>query len=257
MVPVRFLSVAAAIALLAGGCSGRATPNPPQSAHPDGRSGTVLADRGPAGDRERPDPPPSPVLPLFDGKELAPWQITRFGGEGEVAVSGGEIEIAAGTPLSGIHWKGEPPPASGYRIGLDAMRTAGTDFFCCLTFPVAEGRCSLVVGGWSGTVVGLSCIDGEDASENATTQRILFDDNRWYRIEVEVTAEAVRASIDGRWIIDQPVAGHIFSVRGDVVDSGPLGICTYRTSARLRNLVLTRIPMATDPPAGSGGTARD
>ena len=50
-----------------------------------------------------------------------------------------------------------------YEVTLEGKRVAGDDFFCTTTFPVGESFCSFVVGGWHGTVVGLSSIDGMDA----------------------------------------------------------------------------------------------
>ena len=58
---------------------------------------------------------------------------------------------------------------SDYEVTLEAMRVDGNDFFCGMTFPAGKDPCTLIVGGWGGTVVGLSSINGMDASENETT----------------------------------------------------------------------------------------
>jgi len=171
---------------------------------------------------------------LFDGKTLEGWKVSQFGGDGDVAVVDGEIDIESGNPLTGISWTGETLPENNYRISLEAKRTAGIDFFCCLTFPVLQSHCSLVVGGWSGTVVGLSSIDGNDASSNETTRLIAFDDDRWYKIEVEVGGDSIRAWIDDEQVLEHPVAGYEFEVRNEVRLSRPLGICTFETDARIR-----------------------
>lgn len=107
--------------------------------------------------------------PLFDGKTLDGWKITNFGGEGEVTVEDGSIILEYGSSLTGITYDGTFPKTN-YEITLEARRLDGTDFFCGMTFPVAESHCSLILGGWGGAVVGLSSIDGHDASENETTQ---------------------------------------------------------------------------------------
>ena len=44
----------------------------------------------------------------------------------------------------------------------------GGDFFATLTFPVDDSFCTFVTGGWGGDIVGLSSIDGWDASDNET-----------------------------------------------------------------------------------------
>jgi hypothetical protein len=112
----------------------------------------------------------------------------------------------------------------------------GSDFFCGLTFPVAESHCSLVVGGWAGAVVGLSSIDGRDASENSTTQYRKFDEGKWYRIRVRVTADRIRCWIDDERVIDQALRGRRISTRPEVDPSKPLGIAAWQTKAALRGI---------------------
>jgi hypothetical protein len=94
----------------------------------------------------------------------------------------------------------------------------------------------LIVGGWGGSVVGLSSIDGRDASDNQTTNVIAFKNKQWYHIRLRVTLEKITAWIDGRPITDQELAGHRLSIRPEVELSKPLGFSTWRTQAGLRNL---------------------
>ena len=91
---------------------------------------------------------------LFDGRTLDGWEETPFGGEGMVRVRNGQIVMEFGEPLTGLTRRG-PVPRMSYEIRLEAMRLAGSDFFCGLTFPVGETSCSLILGGWGGTTVGL------------------------------------------------------------------------------------------------------
>ena len=105
---------------------------------------------------------------LFDGKSLKGWKTAEFAPKGEATVANGELRIPAGEPHSGIVRDGEPPARMNYEIELEAMRTQGHDFFCGLTFPVNQDPCTLICGGWGGTLVGLSSIDDLDASENQT-----------------------------------------------------------------------------------------
>ncbi len=172
---------------------------------------------------------------LFDGRDLGRWQATPFGGEGEVAVAGDAIRIALGSELSGITWTGEFPQDE-YEIALEARRDDGFDFFCGLTFPVKDEHCSLIVGGWGGTVVGLSSIDGRDAANNDTTTSENFVSNRWYRIRVRVSSERIECFIDDLRVVDQPREGKRFSVREEMLPARPLGIATYATSARVRHI---------------------
>lgn len=173
--------------------------------------------------------------PLFNGRDLGRWKPTSFGGEGEVRVEAGVIRIAVGSDMSGITWGGEFP-RTNFEVSLEARRDEGFDFFCGLTFPVGDGVCSLIVGGWGGTVVGLSSIDGLDASQNTTTTAGDFESDRWYRIRVRVTPERIVCFIDDKQVIDQAVTGHAFDVRSEMLPTRPLGVATYATAASLRNV---------------------
>jgi hypothetical protein len=183
---------------------------------------------------------------LFDGRTLGDWEPTPFGGEGEVTVADGVIRIARGSELSGITWRG-PLPEEPYEISLEARRVDGHDFFCGLTFPVADSHCSLILGGWGGAVVGLSSIDGNDAANNATTQVIPFDNGRWYEVRVRVSPERIECLLDGKPIVDQPLDDHTVSVRSEVAASIPLGIATFSTAAEVRGISWR--PLAAEPAA--------
>ncbi len=184
---------------------------------------------------------PPDAVQLFNGRDLTGWKACQFGGDGDVAVIDGELELAIGRPLTGVVWQGEKLPVTGYRLTLEAQRVAGIDFFCCFTFPVGEAHCSLVVGGWAGTVVGLSCINGADASDNPTTRNMAFNNGQWYRIEVEVTDHDIIASIDSAEVFRQPRTGHEFTVRTDVRRNLPMGVSTFECTARIRDLQLVRL----------------
>src|SRR3982751_3627606 len=124
---------------------------------------------------------------LFNGKNLDGWKVTDFGGEGEVRVQDGQIIMRMGQPLTGITIAdGSKLPTDNYEVSLEAMKRKGDDFFCALTFPVRDTHASFVGGGWAGTVIGLSNINGSDASENETTSYEKLDHNKWYTIRVRV-----------------------------------------------------------------------
>jgi hypothetical protein len=178
---------------------------------------------------------------LFDGKTLTNWQITKFGGEGAVSVENGEIVLAAGRPLTGITWAGPELPTTNYELTLQAMRIEGRDFFAGVTFPVADSFCSLILGGWGGTVIGLSSINGMDASENETSQSMEFASGRWYSIRIRVTTEKIEAWLDDRQIISQDLKGEKITTRSEVDPSQPLGVASYRTKAALRGIRLRKL----------------
>lgn len=177
---------------------------------------------------------------LFDGKTLGGWGITNFGTEGPVMVTEGKIVINMGDGASGITWANDFPTVN-YEVNLDAQKTVGNDFFCGMTFPVNDDFCSLVVGGWGGPVIGLSCIDGADASDNETQILKRFDKNVWYNIRLRVTEEKISAWIDEEKLVDFSYTGRELSTRPEVDLSKPFGICTWLTSAELKNIWIKRI----------------
>ena len=179
--------------------------------------------------------------PLFDGKTLANWQSTKFVGEGAVKVENGQIILEAGRSLTGITWAGAELPTTNYEIALQAMRVEGSDFFAGVTFPVADSFCSLILGGWGGSVVGLSSINGMDASENETSQSVQFESGRWYDIRIRVTPATIEAWLDERQIINQSLKGNKISTRIEVELSQPLGVASWRTKAALRDMRLRRV----------------
>lgn len=172
---------------------------------------------------------------MFDGKTLKDWKVPQFGGEGEVKVEKGVIVLEMGDPMTGIVWTGDLPKVN-YEFRMEARRTMGIDFFATTTFPYVDDPCSLVVGGWAGSVVGLSCVDWYDASDNLTTKFMAFKDKQWYRIRIRVTKQRIEAWIDDEKMVDQVTKGHKFSIRDEVDLCKPFGICTWCTEGQLRKL---------------------
>lgn len=177
---------------------------------------------------------------LFDGKSLVGWKPTPFGGEGEVRVEDGLMILEMGETLTGANYT-LPVPRTNYEVEIEAMRRKGIDFFCGFTFPVGDSHCSFIVGGWAGGVVGLSCIDGRDASENETTRYMTFDNNRWYRIRVRVTPDLIAAWIDDQNVVYQDIRGRKISTRVEVDASQPFGLATWQTEAAIRRVRLRRL----------------
>jgi hypothetical protein len=178
---------------------------------------------------------PAKSQSLFDGKSLKGWKKTAFGGEGDVDVEGGKIIMRAGNPLTGITWTGDYPRMD-YEISLETMRVDGSDFFCGLTFPVGDTPCTFIVGGWGGGVIGLSSIDGSDASENETTRYQEFVSGEWHQVRVRVTQDKIEAWLDGKQMAEVETKDRKISIRPEVELSRPLGVSCFSTTAALRNI---------------------
>lgn len=179
---------------------------------------------------------------LFDGKSLAGWKTTNFAGAGEVKVEKGQLLLSAGESLTGVTWKeGDKLPKDNYEITLSAMKIKGDDFFCGLTFPVRDSYASFIVGGWAGTVVGLSSIDGQDASENETTLYRKFEHDKWYKIRVRVAGGKIECWIDDEQMVDVELKDRKISTRIESDPSRPLGISTYQVTAAIKDLELKRL----------------
>lgn len=192
-----------------------------------------------------------PPVALFDGKTLENWKITDFAGHGEVEVKKGELVLGFGESLTGVTWTGKDLPRENYEVQLEARRVDGNDFFCGLTFPVGKDPCSLIVGGWGGGVVGLSSLNGADASENPTTQYMEFENGRWYKIRLRVTPTHIRAWLDDKQIVDVDRREVTISIRAEVELSKPLGLAAWQTTAAIRNVTLQKLQ------EGKGAQRRD
>ena len=191
-----------------------------------------------------PAPPPEPPteMSLFDGKTLGHWTITDFGGQGKVYVKDESIILEMGNDMTGITWNG-PLVRMNYEITLEAMRVSGSDFFCGLTFPVDANHCSLVLGGWGGTLCGLSNIDYYDAANNETTQFISFENGRWYHVRLRVTPGRIQAWLDKseEALVDIEISGRKIDTRIEMDLCQPMGVATWQTSGAIRNIKLRRL----------------
>ena len=178
---------------------------------------------------------------LFDGKSLSGWNETRFAGGGEVEIKSGLLVLNMGDPFTGVNWTNDFPKTN-YEVALDAMRVMGSDFFCGLTVPVGDSFCSLIVGGWGGGLVGISSLDGLDASENETTKYVAFEAGRWYRVRLRVTEKKIEAWIGAEKVADVATAGKRISLRpGEIEMSKPFGLASWETTAAIREIKIRRI----------------
>ena len=178
---------------------------------------------------------------LFDGKTLAGWKKTNFGGEGDIDISKGELTLGFGNSMTGITYDKDDLPKTNYELRLKAVKLDGNDFFCGITFPVANSHCSFIVGGWGGGVVGISSIEDRDASENETTTYMNFPHGKWYKIRVRVTPNNISTWINGKNIGSVNIDGRKISTRNEVDLNKPLGFSTWETRAALKDIQIREI----------------
>lgn len=184
---------------------------------------------------------------LFDGKSLSDWETVDIGGSGQVDLEGGCMIINQGDSLSGVVYKKAAElPVTNYEITLEAKRLQGVDFFCALTFPVGKlTTCAtLILGGWGGSVTGISCIDGFDAANNFTGTYQRYDDDKWYPVRLRVTPENISAWVGDKHVVDADIKDKKVSLRPGPIESYvPLSLTTYTTTGAIRKVKLK--PLAT------------
>lgn len=187
--------------------------------------------------------PVNQPISLFDGTTTAGWKAAQeefMEGYGAITVDKGTLVLEEGSPMTAAVWT-EKFPRENYEVSLEANRLDGFDFFCGMTFPVGESYCTLIVGGWGGSVVGLSNVDDYAADSNETTTVINFENKKWYPIRLRVTAAAIQAWIGGELKIDLKRAGHSFSIWPQQEPVRPFGIATWYTKAGLRAITFKRL----------------
>jgi hypothetical protein len=178
---------------------------------------------------------------LFDGKTLEGWKSSDFIGQGKIEVKDGQLIIGWGEGCSGVTYTKDFPKID-FEVELEAQRLDGSDFFASITFPIHDQFATLVVGGWGGGVIGISCIDGMDASENATTTYRPFEQKTWYKVRLQVTDEhGIKAWIDGKEMVEHPIKGYKFSLRWEIEESKPFGIASWNSTAALKNIRMKRV----------------
>lgn len=181
---------------------------------------------------------------LFDGKTLDGWKLTFKDDGGKVQVKDGAIIMDKGKKMTGVTFAGKDFPKTDYEVVLEGKRIDGRDFFCTTTFPVGDGFCSLVVGGWGGMLTGISSINGADASENETTSSMEFKNDKWYTVRIRVSEKKVECWIGEEKIVDVERKGKRFSTRIECEDCQPFGLATWDTTGAVRDVRIRNLTEA-------------
>lgn len=167
---------------------------------------------------------------------LGDWTETPFTGRGKVRMEQGSIVLENGAPMTGVT-RTKPFPKGNYEIRWQAMRRLGGDFFASLTFPLGDSFATFVTGGWGGDIVGVSSIDGWDASENETRTYFNFENGKWYGMRLEVRGDRIRAWIDDKVVVNVVIGGRRIDLRrGEMNLSAPLGFASYRTVGEVKGV---------------------
>ena len=183
-------------------------------------------------------------ISLFDGKTLKGWKQSDFFKPGKSSVKDGVIILEKGSKMTGLTYDGKDFPKMNYEVSLESKRVDGRDFFCTTTFPVGESFCSFVVGGWGGSVTGLSSIDGIDASENQTGQGIEYKNDQWYKIRIRVTDKRVETWVDKEQTVDLDTTDVKLGIRIECNVSTPFGIASYDTVGAVKDIKVRNLSPA-------------
>lgn len=174
-------------------------------------------------------------------EEKHPWNGMKDqweAGSGGLVEIDEEIRMGWGEALTAVKWKGELPTVP-FELELEAKRVDGTDFFCGLTFPArdADECVTLIIGGWGGGVIGISSIDGKDASDNETSSVRRLESGVWYKIRLVREDERIWVWLDGEKVIDVDTTGKELSLReGPIEECAPFGLATWQTTGVVRKV---------------------
>ena len=196
------------------------------------------------------------LVELFDGKTLTGWIPLEMGGGGPVEVveefvpsNSPEMEpsnvimLNRGDMMTGISWT-NGPARMNYEIEWEAMRVDGNDFFAAMSFPVQDSYVTFIPAGWGGSVVGISSINGHDASENETSRYHPLETQKWHQFKVRVTEKKVEAWINGEKVVNLNTVGKTLGLRsGSPSEIKRYGIvCTaYCSTGAIKKIRMRKI----------------
>ena len=181
---------------------------------------------------------------LLDEPKASRWQQAGIPDEGMISVENGEITVGVGLPMTGCKyaaWTEEGLPGTNYSISYEAMRVEGDDIFGMCTFPVSshEAHATFVIGGWGGTLTGISSIDFKDASENSTRAEQRFENGIWHRVLIEVRPDDLRAWVNDRLVVNLSIKGRSVTLRPGFIDHClPFGFATWNTVGKVRKVMV-------------------
>lgn len=184
---------------------------------------------------------------LLEAELATAWQPAGIPEEGMVQVESAELSVGIGLPMTGAKftsWNLAGLPDTDYVIDYETMRAEGEDIFGMCTFPVGshQAHATFVIGGWGGTLTGISSIDFKDASENQTRGEQTFENDRWYRVRIEVRPDTLRAWVDDRPVVNASIKGRQVTLRPGFIDHClPFGFATWNTRAKIRRVVIRRL----------------
>jgi len=177
------------------------------------------------------------------GTPLAPGALLpSVGGEATPYIDSGcmVLPMATAGTLTGVRYEGpDTLPDKDYELRFEARRINGHDFFAGATFPVGGSHLTLIMGGWGGSVCGLSNIDDLDAAQNETRFVFPFANQVWYAVRIRVTAQKVEAWFDDKQVVDFVTTDRKLNLRQEVVQTAPWGFCTFLTTGANRKIVLS------------------
>ncbi len=199
--------------------------------------------------------------PLFDGKTLDGWSVPKYEEGKKAEIKDNCLILGRDDLATGVKYD-KPFPKTNYEIMYQAKRANGYDFFGTITFPVKEKFCSFVNGGWGGCAIGLSSINGYDASENETSGFYDFKDRQWYQFRLCVSDDRVtvwfypvgkdgkiketsgndaKAEAEALAEIEKPkvdlaLEDKELTTRIEVSPYKPLGITTWNTEGHIRDV---------------------
>lgn len=186
---------------------------------------------------------PGTVIKLFEGKDFGYWKPllkAPFEIPGLVEIKDGVVSIAPGNSFSGLSWEGDFP-LNNYEFSVSARRVSGSDIFCGIAFPSGTNYCSMILGGWGNSVVGLSCVGYAVAAENETASYMQFENKKWYNIRLRVTDEYIKGWIDGKLVIDLELSEKHISQYPGLEIFEPFGLFTWETGAEVKDMCFIRL----------------
>ena len=208
--------------------------------------------------RVGPEPPKLPERPgewvaLFDGKSLRGWEVPEggeFAGHGPVYVDRGRLVLSRGQRRTGLAWTGEFPTVD-YELVLELRRDEGQEF-CAMLLPFGSERGSWIIGGWAGTMSGLSRLDKRSASVNDTKLVKGYETGRWYRARLRVTEAKVEAWVDDEKTVDVSRAGRRFVQPEWLPLAQPFVLNTFRATLSARSIRLRLLESRPEEPPADG-----